>query len=163
MRGLTRVNERIGREQNPKGASLRGVRVRSLLAAAAVVCVAATLLPGGAMKAGAQSRVLTCTIKGTTRNDVLRATKGNDIICGRGGRDLIFGGNGTDILRGGPGGDILHPGFGYDAVRGGSGADLVSYAGHTNPVLVNLRRKVGFGMGTVPPEMGMWIMCRTGT
>ncbi len=134
-------------EPKSNRASLTLVRPRRRATAALLACATVMVLGADANGAVAESHAAKCTITGTTHRDVLYGTNGNDVICGRAGNDVLLGKGGDDILRGGAGSDFLHPGFGYDVVRGGGGADFVSYAGHTNPVLVNLRRGVGLGMG----------------
>ena len=82
-----------------------------------------------------------CTIEGTSGDDVLEGTPGADIICGRGGNDTIRPGEGADEVRGGEGddrvagspdqdliigqdgNDTLYGGDGYDIIRGNAGED----------------------------------------
>ena len=73
-----------------------------------------------------------CTIKGNSRDNVLRGTPGADVICGgggddviraRGGKDKVYGGGGNDILRGNSGGDLIKGGPGADRLNGGRGRD----------------------------------------
>jgi Ca2+-binding RTX toxin-like protein len=69
---------------------------------------------------------VTCTIKGTSGNDVLNGTAGADVICGGKGNDTINGKGGTDVLIGGPGDDGLFGGTGNDVAKGGTGSDYLS-------------------------------------
>jgi Ca2+-binding RTX toxin-like protein len=64
-----------------------------------------------------------CTIRGTSKNDVLRGTRKRDVICGLGGRDRIFGLGGNDLIRGGAGNDTVKAGAGRDRVFGDAGND----------------------------------------
>jgi uncharacterized delta-60 repeat protein len=75
-----------------------------------------------------------CTITGTSRNDVLMGTSGDDVICGGegddqlyglGGRDVLKGENGNDLLVGGDGADLLIGANGADDLRGGDGNDTL--------------------------------------
>jgi Ca2+-binding RTX toxin-like protein len=67
----------------------------------------------------------TCTIVGTSGNDVLTGTSARDVICGGGGSDTIYGMGGDDVLCGGPGADTIYGGAGDDALEGDSGADYL--------------------------------------
>jgi Tol biopolymer transport system component len=77
--------------------------------------------------------VVTCTIEGDERNNVLYGTGSDDVLCGHGGNDTIYGGGGNDIIIGGPGRDRLYGGSGKDEfvardgyrdfLRGGTGLD----------------------------------------
>jgi Ca2+-binding RTX toxin-like protein len=64
-----------------------------------------------------------CTIRGTSKNDVLRGTRKRDVICGLGGRDRIFGLGGNDVIRGGGGNDTVKAGAGRDRAFGNAGND----------------------------------------
>jgi len=75
-----------------------------------------------------------CTITGTSGNDVLSGTSGRDVSCGLGGADTLKGVEGADEIRGGPGQDILQGNLGKDAVIGGGGADRL-YGGEGNDAL----------------------------
>ena len=66
-----------------------------------------------------------CTIRGTSRNDVLRGTVRDDVICGLAGNDTISGGGGNDIIVAGDGNDIIDAGVGNDRVDGGNGNDRI--------------------------------------
>lgn len=79
---------------------------------------------GAAAASSAPPRAdVSCTIVGTSRNDVLRGTPGDDVICGLGGGDRLIGLGGQDILMGGAGADMLLGGPGDDALVGGPGRD----------------------------------------
>ena len=69
--------------------------------------------------------VVSCTITGTARNDVLVGTSGNDVICGLGGNDTIRGGNGNDTIIGGAGNDTIAGGNGNDTLDGEAGNDTI--------------------------------------
>ncbi len=110
------------------------MRFRTLVAAGLVVT---GLAPVGA---AAQN---SCTIRGTSGDDVLIGTSGPDVICagagddrveGRGGDDVIYGGDGDDVLVGesgddrifgGPGADHLEGTLGDDVLGGGPGDDTL--------------------------------------
>lgn len=73
-----------------------------------------------------------CTIKGNSRDNVLRGTPRDDVICGgggddtirgRGGNDRISGGGGNDNIRGNRGRDTLLGRRGNDRLNGGRGRD----------------------------------------
>ena len=74
----------------------------------------------------------TCTIRGTSKADVLVGTKRDDVICGLGGADVLSGGGGNDRLVGGDGNDTLRGGGGQDQLVGGAGADLLQGGGGTD-------------------------------
>jgi len=69
------------------------------------------------------TRTPSCTIKGTSGNDLLVGTDGNDVICGYAGNDTIQGKGGNDVILGDKGGDTITGGAGNDNLRGGYGAD----------------------------------------
>ena len=69
----------------------------------------------------------TCTISGTSGNDILVGTPGSDVICGLGGNDTIYGLGGNDKIYGGEGNDTILGGTGNDLIDGGTGTDSVSY------------------------------------
>jgi Ca2+-binding RTX toxin-like protein len=75
-----------------------------------------------------------CTITGTSGNDVLSGTSGRDVICGLGGADTLKGVEGEDVIKGGSGSDILQGNLGNDSVIGGGGADRL-YGGEGNDAL----------------------------
>ena len=64
-----------------------------------------------------------CTVRGTSRRDVLVGTTGDDVICGLGGADVLRGRAGRDVLLGGDGADVVEGGGGADRVFGGYGDD----------------------------------------
>jgi hypothetical protein len=64
-----------------------------------------------------------CSIRGTSKSDVLRGTGKRDVICGYGGRDRIFGLGGNDVIRAGNGGDRVSAGAGRDQILGNAGND----------------------------------------
>jgi VCBS repeat-containing protein len=96
------------------------------------------------------------TIAGLQGDDTILGEDGNDQINGGGGNDQIFGGEGTGDLTGGDGNDLIIGGSGFDFIVGGngddtieggaggddmtagSGTDVLSYAGSTTGVDVNL-------------------------
>lgn len=102
-------------------------------------------------------------INGTNGPDVIVSGKGWDVIDGRGGKDRICAGRGADRLEGGVGDDFLYGGYdsmlygedqygdtlnggpGDDHIDGGPGLspndrglDVISYAGATSSVMVDL-------------------------
>jgi Ca2+-binding RTX toxin-like protein len=64
-----------------------------------------------------------CTITGTSEDDVLTGTAGRDVICGLGGSDTIRGFGGNDLIKGGDGNDTIRGNVGNDTIRGGDGRD----------------------------------------
>jgi len=87
------------------------------------------------------------TLVGNEANNALYGNAGNDRLYGYGGNDKLSGGKGDDILSGGDGNDTFLAGddFGNDRYVGGPGLDLVTYAGATAGVTVNLATGVGDG------------------
>lgn len=77
------------------------------------------------VRAAPAPRPPACTIRGTSRNDILRGTPGRDVICGFGGNDSIRGLGGGDVIRGGEGNDLLDGGEGDDLVQGNQGNDTL--------------------------------------
>ena len=76
------------------------------------------------LNAGAR-RGLTCTLRGTTGDDLLVGTSGDDVICGMGGNDTIRSGKGRDVVVGGRGDDRLWGGSGEDRLVGRRGNDAL--------------------------------------
>ena len=76
----------------------------------------------------------TCTIEGTSGDDVLTGTPGADVICGLGGNDEIRGAGGDDEIRGGAGDDTIGGGSDQDLLYGGAGTDTI-YGGTENDTL----------------------------
>jgi Ca2+-binding RTX toxin-like protein len=74
---------------------------------------------------------------GGADDDTILGGGGNDILAGEGGDDTIAGGTGTDVVRGGAGADSLD--------GGAEGGDVLSYAGATAGVTVDLLRGEGSG------------------
>ncbi|MEY4310393.1 MAG: hypothetical protein RLZ71_319 [Actinomycetota bacterium] len=66
---------------------------------------------------------LTCTIVGTSANNVITGTAKNDVICGLGGNDTIKGLGGNDVVDAGTGNDTVYGGDGNDTIYGGDGSD----------------------------------------
>jgi hypothetical protein len=64
-----------------------------------------------------------CTITGTSGDDILNGTNGRDVICGLGGNDLIQAGAGNDVIYGGFGNDKILGGQGTDTIYGEAGDD----------------------------------------
>jgi len=91
----------------------------AVLVASVMVVAGLALVPSAAAAPSANS----CTITGTTGDDILRGTPGDDVICGLGGDDVLLGMGGDDVLRGGPGDDQLFGGGGDDEFAGGRGDD----------------------------------------
>ncbi len=67
----------------------------------------------------------TCTVVGTTGDDVLVGTAGDDVMCGLGGNDRISGGGGNDVIFAGPGDDVVDGGAGNDILIGAAGTDTL--------------------------------------
>jgi hypothetical protein len=65
------------------------------------------------------------SIKGTGRNDEIRATKGDHKVRVGGGHDQVLAGGGDNRLHGGGGSDELTSFGGEDQLRGGEGHDLL--------------------------------------
>jgi Ca2+-binding RTX toxin-like protein len=80
----------------------------------------------------------TCTIVGTSGDDILIGTSLKDVICGEGGNDTIEGLVGDDVLFGGSGDDLLIGGEGADAMTGNDGTDTIGYESSHQGVDVNL-------------------------
>jgi Ca2+-binding RTX toxin-like protein len=72
-----------------------------------------------------KSKKSACTIRGTSKRDILRGTRKRDVICGLGGRDKIRGLGGNDVIRGGAGRDNVKAGAGKDRVYGNTGNDTL--------------------------------------
>jgi hypothetical protein len=77
---------------------------------------------------------LSCTLTGTSGDDVLSGTPANDVICGLAGNDqlrgadgddTILGGDGKDTISGDRGRDRIYGNGGHDGTDGGSGRDVL--------------------------------------
>jgi hypothetical protein len=68
---------------------------------------------------------LSCTIVGTSGDDVLSGTPANDVICGLAGNDQLRGADGDDTLLGGDGKDRLSGERGSDRIYGNVGDDRI--------------------------------------
>ena len=66
---------------------------------------------------------VSCTRRGTPRNDIIRGTEGPDVICAGAGNDVVYGLGGNDVLLGGDGNDVLRGGEGNDRLEGEAGND----------------------------------------
>jgi hypothetical protein len=66
--------------------------------------------------------LLSRTIIGTQRNELLRGLAGADIISGMGGNDTLVGGAGNDRLTGGTGSDV----FVFEGTRQANGFDTIT-------------------------------------
>jgi len=99
----------------------------------------------------------TCTITGTSGDDILRGTPGDDVICGLGGDDQIFGRGGDDVLRGGPGFDVLRGGDGDDLFHGGAGGGRLVDAGSDprDEVVLTVELLWRRGIGATDSEPGV--------
>lgn len=64
-------------------------------------------------------------------------------LIGGSANDVLVGNAGNGTLSGGPGDDTLDGGGGADHIIGGDGLDVVSYAGRSNPVSVDLQAGTG--------------------
>jgi Ca2+-binding RTX toxin-like protein len=107
-----------------------------------------------------------CTITGTSGDDVLEGTSGDDVICGLGGKDTIRGHGGNDTLKGGDGNDTIEGGAGDDTLKGennadkllggegndtldgGAGADTASFKNSTAGVQASLLDNTATGEGS---------------
>lgn len=98
------------------------------------------------------------TLSGGPGDDVLTSTSPPPPPCNKAcgsPPDVLLGGPGNDILRGGAASDLLSgdgiapdrpdPGGGNDTIVGGGGHDIVSYAGRSTPVRVDLSGATGSG------------------
>ena len=94
-------------------------------------------------------RAESCTITGTSGDDVLQGTPGDDVICGGLGRDTIKGLGGNDVLKGEDGGDALFGGEGNDALDGGAGfGDTADFAESPAAVTASLVSNTATGEGS---------------
>jgi N-acetylglucosamine-6-sulfatase len=75
-----------------------------------------------------------CTMKGTTRADILYGTSGYEVVCAYDGDDVVSAGAGNDVVFGGRGGDDLDGGLGNDRINGYTGDDII-YGGWGNDVI----------------------------
>jgi hypothetical protein len=96
------------------------------------------------------------TIDGGAGTDVIDSGNVDSALSGGDGDDTLTSGTLTDHLDGGPGRDTLSAGNGFDvlvdadgdtpdALDGGPADDLVSFAGRTTPVSVDLAGSTGDG------------------
>ena len=85
------------------------------------------------------------TLTGGDGADDLRGMEENDSLSGGEGVDWLQGDAGDDSLLGGNANDTLIGGAGADALDGGAGVDLVSYAGSSAAVSVNLATNTASG------------------
>jgi dipeptidyl aminopeptidase/acylaminoacyl peptidase len=109
-----------------------------------------------------------CTLWGTSSNDLLVGTDGNDVICGLdggdaliglGGDDRLFGGNGNDWLAGGLGGNYLDGGPGDDTLDARNGSiDLVSGGAGVDTAVIDGPNDTMFGVERpkVDPNLSVW-------
>jgi Ca2+-binding RTX toxin-like protein len=85
------------------------------------------------------------TLLGGADGDHLSGSSGDDSIVGGGGGDTLEGSWGDDDIEGGTGDDLVIGGVGVDLMDGGEGVDILSYAGSTQGVNVNLATKEASG------------------
>lgn len=78
----------------------------------------------------------TSTINGFVQSQT--GGSGNDSLFGLASNDTLSGAVGNDTLNGGDGDDVLIGGAGNDSIDGGDGADVVSFAGASGGVVVDL-------------------------
>lgn len=78
------------------------------------------------------------TITGDAQANVLTGGIGNDTLNGNAGNDTLIGGVGNDVISAGDGSDTLIGGAGSDYLDGGAGIDIISYAGSSAGVNVDL-------------------------
>jgi Ca2+-binding RTX toxin-like protein len=79
------------------------------------------------------------TITGDNNANILAGSKGDDVINGLGGADTLVGGEGNDTVNGGDGDDKIYSETGNDVIDGGAGLDVLSYAGLTAAVAINMQ------------------------
>jgi Ca2+-binding RTX toxin-like protein len=84
-------------------------------------------------------------LQGSMFDDVLYGNNASNRLDGWYGNDKLEGRDGPDILTGGDGNDIVYAGADGDRLSGGAGLDLLSYAGESAGVTVNLRNGTGGG------------------
>jgi Ca2+-binding RTX toxin-like protein len=84
-------------------------------------------------------------VQGSMFDDVLYGNNASNRLDGWYGNDTLEGRGGADILTGGDGNDIVYAGADGDRLSGGNGIDLLSYAGRSSGVTVNLRNGTGGG------------------
>jgi len=73
----------------------------------------------------AQAKEADCTIKGTSKSEVIVGTIYDDVICAGAGKDSIYGFGGNDIIYGESGNDSIYGGEGSDVIDGGPGNDFI--------------------------------------
>ena len=78
---------------------------------------------GGGGGAGGGKGLASCTIRGTSLNDVLVGTQSDDVICGMEGNDRIRALGGKDAALAGKGNDYANGGKGADTLKGQPGKD----------------------------------------
>jgi Ca2+-binding RTX toxin-like protein len=89
-------------------------------------------------------------LEGSNQNDILSGDAGDNRIDGGAGNDSLVGGAGNDTLLGGEGDDTLVGGMGSDSLSGGLGSDVVTYAGVTGNLTIDLTNTVLGGGDSSP-------------
>jgi Ca2+-binding RTX toxin-like protein len=90
----------------------------------------------------------TASLTGTAAINVDASALTADVtMIGNAGGNRLIGGSGNDRLEGGAGNDTLVGGAGDDTLIGGTGLDLVSYAGATEDLIINLSVAAPFAVG----------------
>ncbi|MGO4527388.1 M10 family metallopeptidase C-terminal domain-containing protein, partial [Microvirga sp. 2MCAF35] len=85
-------------------------------------------------------------VYGGAGNDAILGEAGNDYIDGGDLNDALDGNSGDDTILGGSGNDLILGNAGADSLDGGDGIDVLSYAGDSTGVSVDLRsNSVGGG------------------
>ena len=97
--------------------------------------------------ASSSNNVLTDTLNGGNRNDLLFGKCNVDTLNGGSGNDLLVGGSGVDTLNGEDDNDTLVGGAGDDNVNGGNGTDIIDFSDAT--ALINFPTFGRCGLGIV--------------
>lgn len=84
-------------------------------------------------------------VTGWSESRYLDGGKGNDTIWSDGGADTLIGGDGSDFISAGYGSDTVEGGAGGDRLDGGGDYDIVSYAGSSAAVSINLSNQNASG------------------
>jgi Ca2+-binding RTX toxin-like protein len=87
-------------------------------------------------------------LEGGAGDDRVAGDSGPDDVFGGAGNDRLDGGDGDDTVGGQDGDDVLAGGSGNDLIDGGAGRNVVSFAGSTAAVTVDLAAGRAVGDGT---------------
>jgi Ca2+-binding RTX toxin-like protein len=72
-------------------------------------------------------RLVSGSVSGTAKADILLGQSANDYLSGGDGNDILDGGTGNDTLSGGAGDDVLDGGLGNDVLSGNAGNDIYKF------------------------------------